>query len=240
MPSTLDPGDRKLLLIAGSLLLLLIFATIAFAPPPNDAEGQGVPSTYSTANNGAQAAYLLLQELGYRSQRWEKSSNRIALNPQGQILILAGPSNFPEKAEREALLRFARSGGWIIYAGNLPFLFLESGAVTSPALRRSNLTGEQFQALAPSPFTRGVSADHTVREQSLGHFRRHPGPTLWGERRAGRGHLATGKGAHPLVGCPHSANQFRDFATRQPGILFELHSGRAARRCSGADDGSLG
>jgi hypothetical protein len=157
MPSTLDPGDRKLLLIAGSLLLLLVLATIAFAPPPNDAEGQGVPSTYSTANNGAQAAYLLLQELGYRSQRWEKSPTELPSNPQGQILILAGPSNFPQKAERDALLQFARSGGWIIYAGNLPFLFLESGAVTSPALRRSNLTGEQFPALAPSRFTRGVS-----------------------------------------------------------------------------------
>ncbi len=64
MPSTLDPGDRKILLIGGTVLALLILATVTLAPPANDAEGQGVPSTYSTANNGAQAAYLLLRNWG--------------------------------------------------------------------------------------------------------------------------------------------------------------------------------
>src|SRR5580704_17019831 len=108
MPTTLYPGDRKILLIAGTILLLLIVATVAFAPPANDAEGQGVPSTYSTANNGAQAAYLLLRELGYRSERWEKSPTELPLESAGDILILAGPSNFPDKTEREALLRFVR------------------------------------------------------------------------------------------------------------------------------------
>jgi hypothetical protein len=157
MPSTLDPADRKILLIAGTIFLLLIVATVAFAPPANDPDGQGVPSTYSTANNGAQAAYLLLRELGYRSERWEKPPAELPLKPESTILILAGPSNLPEKPEREALQRFARSGGWIIYAGNFPFLFLESGAVTPATLGRSNLTVERFPALVPSPFTRGVS-----------------------------------------------------------------------------------
>ena len=77
MPSTLDPGDRKLLLIAGAILLLLIVATVVFAPAPDEAEGQGIPTTYSTTNSGAQAAYLLLRELGYRSERWEKSPTEL-------------------------------------------------------------------------------------------------------------------------------------------------------------------
>ena len=112
MPSTLDPGDRKILLVAGTILLLLIVATVAFAPSTNDAEGQGIPSTYSAANNGAQAAYLLLGELGYRSERWEKSPTELPANSAGNILILAGPSDFPDKSEREALLKFVKSGGW--------------------------------------------------------------------------------------------------------------------------------
>jgi hypothetical protein len=156
MPSTLDPGDRKLLLVAGTILLLLVVATAAFAPSTNDAEGQGIPSTYSTANNGAQAAYLLLRELGYRSERWEKSPTELPVNSAGNILILAGPSDFPDKTEREALLTFVKSGGWIIYAGNFPFLFLETGAVTPQPLQASNLIAESYPALVPSAFTRGI------------------------------------------------------------------------------------
>jgi Domain of unknown function (DUF4350) len=157
MPTALDPGDRKILLIAGTILLLLIVATVVFTPPANDAQGQGVPSTYSTANNGAMAAYLLLRDLGYRSERWEKSPTGLPVNSQGDILILAGPSDFPDKNERDALLRFAKSGGWIIYAGNFPFLFLQSGAAIPAPIRASNLiTDKSYPALAPSALTRGV------------------------------------------------------------------------------------
>ena len=158
MPSTLDPGDRKLLLIAGAILLLLIVATVVFAPPQDEAEGEGIPTTYSTTKNGAQAAYLLLRELGYQSERWEKSPAELPTDAAGKILILAGPSDFPDKNEREALLAFVRSGGWIIYAGNFPFLFLETGAVAPPSFTRtSSLTAETFSAAAPSPFTQGAS-----------------------------------------------------------------------------------
>ena len=43
MPSALDPGDRKILLIAGTILVLLIAATVVFAPPANDARRSGSP-----------------------------------------------------------------------------------------------------------------------------------------------------------------------------------------------------
>jgi hypothetical protein len=158
MPSTLDPGDRKLLIIAGMILLVLIVATVVFAPSPDEAEGQGIPTTYSTTNSGAQAAYLLLRELGYRSERWEKSPTELPVNAEGKILILAGPIDFPEKKEGDALLTFVRSGGWIVYAGNFPFLFLGGGAVAPPSITRiSGLQSEAFAAIAPSPFTQGAS-----------------------------------------------------------------------------------
>jgi hypothetical protein len=77
---------------------------------------------------------------------------------EGKILILAGPFEFPDKEERKALLNFVRSGGWIVYAGNFPFLFLESGAVAPPSITRaSSLTAETFSAISPSPFTQGAS-----------------------------------------------------------------------------------
>ena len=158
MPSALDPGDRKLLLIAGTILLVLIVATVVLAPSQDEEEGQGVPTTYSTANNGAQAAYLLLRELGYRSERWEKSPLELPADADGKILILAGPSDFPDKNERDSLLGFVRSGGWIVYAGNFPFLFLETGDVAPPSSPpETKQTDETFAAIAPSLFTRGAS-----------------------------------------------------------------------------------
>src|ERR1700730_3256388 len=157
MPSSVDPGDRKLLLIAGTILLLLIVATVVFAPPPDEEEGQGITTTYSTTRSGAQAAYLLLGELGYRSERWERSPTDLPSDAEGKILILAGPVNFPDKKERDALLAFVRSGGWIVYAGRFPFLFLQSGAVAPPSFTRtSSMTSETFTAVAPSPFTLGA------------------------------------------------------------------------------------
>ena len=158
MPPALDSGDRKLLLVGGMILLLLITATVIFAPAPDEAEGEGIPTTYSTRKSGTQAAYLLLQELGYQSERWGQSPLDLPPDAEGKILILAGPSEFPDQKEVEALLAFVRSGGWIIYAGNFPFLFLQSGAVAPPsAARITSLATETFPAVAPSPFTLGAS-----------------------------------------------------------------------------------
>jgi hypothetical protein len=154
MSPALDSGDRKLLLIGGSVLLLLIVATLVLAPAPDEAEGQGIPTTYSTSSNGAQAAYQLLGELGYQSERWERPPTELPSNAAGKILILAGPTDFPDGKERDALLAFVRSGGWIIYAGNFPFLFLENGDVQAASLGKlAGLPSETFHAIAPSLFT---------------------------------------------------------------------------------------
>ncbi len=75
---------------------------------------------------------------------------------EGKLLILADPINSPDKTEREAMLRFVRSGGWVVYAGPSPFLILGSGRVTSPAVSRESLIAEAFPAIAPSPFTRSA------------------------------------------------------------------------------------
>jgi hypothetical protein len=169
MPSSLDPGDRKLLLIGGAILLALIVATVVLAPSGDEDEGPGIPTTYSTARNGAQAAYLLLGELGYRSERWEKPPTELPSDAEGTILILARPANFPDKAQRDALLAFARSGGWIVYAGDFPFLFLDAGEVTQPTpIRLSDPEREKFPAIAPSPFTRTAA---TITMRSAGRWR---------------------------------------------------------------------
>jgi hypothetical protein len=156
MPSALDPGDRKLLLVGVAILLVLSVATVLLAPSQDDAPGRGIPTTYSTRSGGTQAAYLLLQELGYQSERWEQSPTELPSDNDalGKILILASPINFPQQSERKALLRFARSGGWILYSGNFPFLFVESGAVTPPSFKEAVSGNVSFPPVAPSLFTR--------------------------------------------------------------------------------------
>ncbi|HEX3370982.1 MAG TPA: DUF4350 domain-containing protein, partial [Candidatus Acidoferrales bacterium] len=154
MSPALASGDRKLLVIGGSVLLLLIIATLLLAPPPDEAEGEGIPTTYSAGTNGAQAAYELLGELGYQSQRWERPPSDLPSDAAGKILILAGPLNFPDRKARGALLAFVRSGGWIIYAGNFPFHFLESGDIRPASIGKiAQFPSETFHAITPSPLT---------------------------------------------------------------------------------------
>ena len=153
MPSAIDPGDRKLLLISGTVLLVLIVLAVLFAPAQDENEGEGIPTTYSTTSGGTQAAYLLLQELGYRSERWEEPPTELPEHPLGTILIVADPVSFPEKNDREALLRFVRAGGWMIYSGNFPFLFLGTGAVNPHWNRNPASLIHTYAAVAPAPFT---------------------------------------------------------------------------------------
>jgi hypothetical protein len=161
MPPTIDPGDRKLLLIVGSILLILITATMLLSPSAYEEEGQGVPTTYSTTSNGTQAAYLLLGQLGYQSERWEQSPTELPAEPEGTILILTGDFNprapnaqsFPEKAEQDALQRYVRNGGWVIYSGAFPFLFFGSGNVRPDWETSSDSLLRSYPALAPSPLT---------------------------------------------------------------------------------------
>jgi len=155
MPSSLDPGDRKLLYAAGVIMVLLIAATFLVSKPPEDSERTASVSTYSTGAGGAQAAFLLLHDLGYRSERWERPPAELpAEDADGNILILARPEVVPRPGERDDLLRFVRAGGWIVYAGDHPYLFLKDGMVSPPSiLTASNLAADRFSAVSPSRFT---------------------------------------------------------------------------------------
>ncbi len=155
MPPSLDPGDRKLLYVAGAIMVLLIAATFLITPPPEDSERTASVSTYSTGAGGAQAAFLLLHDLGYRSERWDKPPTELPEDEaDGNILILARPEVVPSPGERADLLRFVRAGGWIVYVGDHPYLFLHDGRVAPPSILTSPaLASDRFSAVSPSRFT---------------------------------------------------------------------------------------
>src|SRR6266481_1747794 len=99
MPHTLDAGDRKLLTAAGLLLVVLVVSSALLSP--RRSEGMSAyPSSYSTNWDGAKAAYLLLQDLGYRASRWEQSPTELKGEPSTQVLIFAEPLQMPSPEEK--------------------------------------------------------------------------------------------------------------------------------------------
>jgi hypothetical protein len=128
MPSPLAAADRKMLIIAGAVLVVL---TVGFALLGGDPKEQGtpVPSTYSANPGGARAAYLLLQELHYKVSRWERSPTELSINNGLAVLILADPLEIPTSEEVAALRKFVEEGGQVVFTGPRIKLFFPEARV---------------------------------------------------------------------------------------------------------------
>lgn len=117
MPKGLDSADRKLLIGAGVLLVVLVVVSVLVSPQQNT-EASIFPSSYSTDWGGAKAAFLLLQDLGYRVQRWERSPTEITGDLENTVLVLANPTEVPSDEERSAVSLFVQRGGRILATGS--------------------------------------------------------------------------------------------------------------------------
>ena len=90
MPGSLSRNDRKILIIGGVVLALLIAAGTLFSSPEEDYSPY--PSSYTTGANGGKAAYLLLQESGYAIERWEQPPDNLpSPDLASTVLLLAEP-----------------------------------------------------------------------------------------------------------------------------------------------------
>lgn len=145
--------DRKLLLLAGGVFLLLVFADVLLAPTVGRDAGV-VPSTYSSGPGGARAAFLLLQRLGLPVQRWENSPVELPADGYKTVLILANPAEKPNRAEHDALMRFVQSGGRVLFTGIVSGdFFLPAYLIPQP----ENAKLKSFDVILPSPFTRDAN-----------------------------------------------------------------------------------
>src|SRR5690242_18839089 len=114
MQLQLTAGDRKVLLIAGVVFVLLI-ALSAFIVRGGNSDEE-VPSVYSAASGGCKAAYLLLQESGYTVGTWERPLDELPAG-QGNTLVIAEPRGFPATGEKQKLAAYLQSGGRVIATG---------------------------------------------------------------------------------------------------------------------------
>ena len=147
----LNATDKKILLAAGAVFLLLIMLAALLVKPMG--EDNTPPTTYSAGSRGAKAAYLLLGEMGRDVERYRHSPVELDdfLNT---TLIIADPSEHPTPAEREALERFVREGGRLIATGpNAAWVLPENNIRPNVTISDIPPDWEEFSALAASDIT---------------------------------------------------------------------------------------
>jgi hypothetical protein len=148
MPAKMSPGDRKVLLIAGSVFLILVVLGFFLAPSNSDVHDA---SSYSAASEGAKAAYLLLQESGYRVERWQRPVSDLKADGR-TLLVIADPATLPDAKEKKAVEDFISAGGRVITNGIIGASFLpEDFSEVNPVPSKP---WSEFPAITPSAITR--------------------------------------------------------------------------------------
>jgi Domain of unknown function (DUF4350) len=154
MPKGLDSADRKLLIGAGVLLVAAVIASTVLSPPKEGGGNAGFPSSYSSAWDGGKAAYYLLQESGYKIERWENQPSEITGEAGHEVLILADPALAATPEDIQALREFVQQGGRILATGPSAARLLPEGASFVPGEELDEKT--KFKAQLPSPLTAGA------------------------------------------------------------------------------------
>jgi len=211
MPLVVDAGDRKILIAAGIMLVVLAGGSFLASPPRSDAIQY--PSSYSPASQGSKAIYLLLQDLGYSVERWERPPTELPDPPEGDVLVLADPFLPISDGERAAVRRFVQDGGRVLATGHQGADLVESW--NDKVHAAPGRPWKTFKAAIPSPMTMGVP-EITMAPEALYFTPLGPPPGQFGDgeetvvmtRRLGDGLLVWWAGATPLTnaGAPETSN----------------------------------
>ncbi len=155
MQVALDRSDRKLLIGALLLMIIMVVATALLAPPTPSPSPSA--SSYSTDSDGAKAAYLLLGELGYHEERWSQPLSELPIAGEGMVLVLADRSRGIDigDVDSERLEQFIRGGGWLVYTGTGISEVLNKGS--SELMELFDATTRTYPAVSVSPLTRGAA-----------------------------------------------------------------------------------
>jgi hypothetical protein len=166
---------------------------LGFLFAPAGSTGSETATTYSTASEGAKAAYLLLQEMGYHVERWQQPFS--SLKPDGNtVLIIADASMIPNVKQKAAVEQFVSGGGRVITSGIRGARFLPQDLSEHNEMPKNPWT--EFKALAPSAITRaapkitlapvarwsgdsGIGLYGNSDQIVVTHFRHGKGDILW-------------------------------------------------------------
>ena len=151
MPVDFSRSDRKVFIWFGAVLFLLVVLVFFFTP--EDEEGPRFPSTYSAHSRGAKAVFLVLQESGYKVERWTASPASLPQPGTGTLLILAEPALAPEKDEHKAIDRYIYGGGRVLAVGKSAAALLPRD--DSQDLSAPQVDWNEISVALPSRITRG-------------------------------------------------------------------------------------
>jgi hypothetical protein len=163
MRIALARDDRLLLAVAGLILLAATVASVLLSPP-TESGPRGIPSSYATGSEGAKGAYLLLEELGYKEERWALPPTQLPEKADQTVLILAEPFFPASGEERMALREFIRRGGRVIATGKQAAVLLQLYSV-SFLDSMPPLEGKEFSPRLAGPISR--QAGTVLLEASL-------------------------------------------------------------------------
>jgi len=149
MPVT--TGERRGFLVC-AIGMLLIMTLVAWLSSNQKDQGVGSPSSYSVQRHGAKAAYLLLQQSGYKVERWKQSPEQLPADASGLTLVLAGPETYAHAEDKSGIIRFLLRGGRVLIAGVQPDSFVPQASAEDGDLR---VGFAECKPVAPTQLTRG-------------------------------------------------------------------------------------
>lgn len=197
----LPAGDRKLMYATMGIVVVMLVTLSLLSPKDQDTEGS--PSSYSTKTRGGKAAYLLLKQSGYNIDRWESAPSELPVNPQNELLIIAGPIQYPDRDESNALRKFVAAGGTLLLAGTWDDAFAPDAHISYGKFR---MPSTECKPALPTRLTRGGPVtmpgawtwDKASALQTLVHFTYQDEPVVVSYM-VGRGEVIWWADAQPLT-----------------------------------------
>ena len=159
-------GKDARILLGVSLAAILVIMIGAFLAPAQ-LDTDPTPSTYNSGAAGAEAAYLLLGQLGYRTERLEESAAALSHVPAAHTtLILAGAGNLDYRAEIPPITAFLHRGGHVLATGAISALMLPESHPAQPTRIYTALCYTTPQGLSPLARAGRITINVPVRWSS--------------------------------------------------------------------------
>ena len=124
-------GDARVMMWACLGVLAVIIVAAVAAPAREDHDP--TPSTWNSGSAGAKAAFLLLGQLGYETQRWERSAAGLSEVDAPHTTLILAESQLPDIGkEKSGIGDFLYRGGRVLATGAVSALLLPESHIGPP------------------------------------------------------------------------------------------------------------